>query len=154
MKNSKLIYLLITLTVFSTMVSADDTGLPVTDASTETAASSGPSDPTLAFFAALSECTPGSYTEKNVIADEVGQSILKQQIVGKSDDNLSCNAKLATPDGRIMTCAFPMEKIPQFNDQHFMQGILEDTTDSPSHAAISADLLWSQMKVNFCTFGQ
>lgn len=108
-------------------------------------------DPTLAFFTALSSCTPGTYTEKNILSSEVGQANLNQHIIGVSEDKLYCNAVLSTPDGRTMTCAFPMEKLPWIDDTHFMQGMLQGTTNDPSEDSINADLLWSKMKADSCS---
>lgn len=119
---------------------------------TGAAGNSATTDPTLAFFTALGACTPGKYQEKNIIANEVGQPMLNQEIIGPSNDQLSCNVKLSTPDNRTMDCAFPMDSLSMFSDQHFLQGMMSDTIDSPSQDAVSADMNWSQMKAQNCSF--
>ncbi len=108
-------------------------------------------DPTLAFFSALSTCTPGTYTEKNILLAEVGRPELKQQIIGQSDDDLVCNAILMTPDNRTLTCAFPMHRLMKVNEQRFLEGVLEATTDSPSQNALNSDMIWSQIKAESCS---
>lgn len=152
MKNTYFYSLLVVLSVLTLNVSAEDVKVPTTTAPTD--AETTTIDPTLAFFTALSNCTPGSYTEKNILSNEVGQANLNQHIIGISEDKLYCNAMLTTPDGRTMTCAFPMEKLPQLEDTHFMQGMLQDTTDEPSQDSVNADTLWSQMKVDSCSLGE
>lgn len=141
----------------ATPVSADNIDIPPPISvpsmpGSAASASTQSMDPTLAFFTALSECTPGSYTEKNNISTEVGPAMLNQQIVGQSEDKLTCNATLSTPDGRTMTCAFPMYSVIQLNDQHFMQGMLADTADNPTADTVNADMLWSQLKADSCSF--
>ncbi len=106
-------------------------------------------DPTLVFFTSLSTCTPGDYSEQNDLSVELGQSYLKQQIINL--DNDICNVKLSTPDNRIMTCAFPMAQISNLTDQHFLQGILQGTTNTDQEG-INAESLWSRLKTNYCTF--
>lgn len=163
MKRIYLANILIFLSAFTTVVNADAGVLanpppaPNTSdaASTDTSTSDQPEiDPTLAFFTALSTCTPGIYSEKNILTTEVGQPMLTQQIIGLSDDKLTCNATLTTPDNRTMTCSFPMDQLPEFSDQHFLRGMLADTTDNPGQDSLNADMRWSQMKANSCSFGE
>lgn len=106
-------------------------------------------DPTLVFFTSLSTCTPGDYMEQNDLADQVGQVYLKQQIIGL-EDNI-CNVKLTTPDNRIMTCAFPMQQMINFTDQHFLQGMVQNVSN-PDQDGINAETKWSCMKTTYCTF--
>ena len=147
------------LTAATFGVSADDNSVPPdidTAGVVDTAAPATTAvaiDPTLAFFSALASCTPGSYTEKNILSEDVGQANLKQQIIGFSNDKSTCNAVLTTPDNRVLTCAFPVFMLQQLNDQHFLEGMLEGTTDSPSRNALDADLLWSNLKANSCSLG-
>lgn len=154
MKRTYLAHILILLTVFTTTVTADDAFYA--DTSDMGAASVVPMqlDPTLAFFSAMSTCTPGSYTEKNIISTEVGPAMLNQTIVGFNEDGSVCNAILVTPDNRHLTCAFPKDSLNIFNDQHFLQGMLAGTTDSPSQDSINADMTWSQMKEDHCSFSE
>ncbi len=107
-------------------------------------------DPTLAFFSALSTCTPGEYSEHNTLSDTVGQSMLKHTILGQDHDN--CTVVLSTPDNRSMTCSFPMGDLSPLGDQHFMQGILSDTVTEPSSGSVTSDMQWSQLKTDNCTF--
>lgn len=111
-----------------------------------------PSDPTLAFFMALSTCTPGNYTEKNTLSTEVGQATLKQEIIGPSEDGLSCNVQLTTPDNRSMTCVFPNYSLPQVSDQRFLEGVLEATAEDPQQHSLDSDLVWSTLKSSYCSF--
>ncbi len=106
-------------------------------------------DPTLVFFTSLGTCIPGDYTEQNDLTDQVGQAYLKQQIV--SLENGICNVKLTTPDNRSMTCAFPMQKMTNFNDQHFLQGMIQRINNMDQNG-VNAEELWSNMKATYCNF--
>jgi len=106
-------------------------------------------DPTLVFFTSLSTCTPGDYTEQNDLAVQVGQPYLKQQIIGL-EDNI-CNVQLTTPDNRIMSCAFPMQQVTNFTDQHFLQGMLQSAKNTDQDG-IKAETVWSCLKTTYCTF--
>lgn len=111
-------------------------------------------DPTLAFFYALSTCSPGFYYEKNIITNEVGPPMLSQQIIGLDENKkITCNVKLMTPDDRAMECVFPMSELAGFSDQHFLQGMLQDTVDSPDQDSLNAGLRWSKMKSDYCGLG-
>lgn len=150
MKKLKFLTLLVFLSGFTASIMADSMAQTMQTSDVEQESNMNV-DPTLAFFASLSTCTPGVYTEKNILTSEVGQSLLKQQIIGLSDDNLSCNAILMTPDNRTLVCVFPMYKLVQVNDQHFLEGVLDANTDSPTQKSINADMLWSQLKADSCS---
>lgn len=106
-------------------------------------------NPTLIFFTSLSNCTPGDYMEQNYLASTIGQSYLKQKIINLEDD--VCNVQLTTPDNRIMACMFPVQSITNLTDQHFLQGIVQDASN-PDKDAVSAQELWSSLKINYCNF--
>lgn len=106
-------------------------------------------DPTLVFFTSLSTCTPGDYFEQNDLTDQVGQAYLSQKILGLEDD--LCNVILTTPDNRSMACAFPMQKMSTFTDQHFLQGIIQDL-NNPDQDGVNAEEFWSGMKTTYCNF--
>lgn len=114
--------------------------------------STAPSDPTLSFFMALSTCTPGTYTEKNTLMDDVGQATMTQEVLGPSEDNLSCNVQLTTPDNRTMTCSFPNYSLTQVSDQRFLEGVLEASAEDPNQNALNSDLVWSTLKSSYCSF--
>lgn len=131
---------------------ADPTVAPATEVPTVVATTSTePSDPTLAFFVAMATCTPGTYSERNYMGDNIGQVILTQKIMGLSDDKKFCNAILATPDNRVLVCQFPLNSLPQLNDQIYLEGVLEGNTDAPNQNAINSDLLWSRLKEDNCS---
>lgn len=109
-----------------------------------------PIDPTLSFFTALATCAPGNYTERNDLGAEVGQAWLNQSILGQEQD--TCNVILSTPDGRSMSCVFPMANLTSLFDQSFLQGILDNSMVNSSKDAVRADMIWSQLKTSYCTF--
>lgn len=156
MRKIQMLLILTFLSALTINVTADDTPLPadVDGGANMTQAATpldDPLDPTLEFFSALASCTPGTYTEKNILTSEVGQANLTQQIIGYSEDKLTCNAVLTTPDNRTLTCAFPTYMLPQLNDQHFLEGVLEANSESPGKNSLNADLLWSKAKADSCS---
>lgn len=153
MKNTYLLGMIVSLSAFTTNVIAADAAIapPIPSAPATSAAPVTASvDPTAAFFIALSSCTPGTYIEKNILSADVGQQFLTQQIIGSDQD--ICKAQLTTPDNRTMTCAFPMAALTQLTDPHFLRGIVADATDTTDPDALTADKLWSQLKMDNCNF--
>ena len=142
MKNKYLAYALIVLaTCTSNLMAAAATPVPPKPITI---------DPTLSFFTALATCAPGNYTERNDLGNEIGQAWLNQIILG--EDQGMCSVILATPDGRGMSCAFPMNELIRLLDQHFLQGILDSSTNDTTKDAVQADLAWSQLKTAYCHF--
>lgn len=107
-------------------------------------------DPTLNFFMSLSTCTPGTYTERNDISSTVGVQNLQQVIIGKEDD--VCSVVLSTPDNRQMTCSFDMKDLASLSDQHFLQGLLTDSSGDTDSKSVASDTLWSDLKAKSCNF--
>ncbi len=152
MRNTYLLITLVVCAAATASVTAEDMQPDALDTSVVVPVpDTGASDPTLLFFSALSACTPGTYTEKNILTEDVGQTNLTQHIIGPSDDKLTCNAMLMTPDSRVLTCAFPIQTLTQLNDQQFLEGVLEANADEPGQKSIKADMLWSNMKAENCS---
>lgn len=107
-------------------------------------------DITSAFFVALATCIPGEYQEKNVLSKQVGPSMLNHTIIGVNDD--ICAVTLSTPDDRTMSCEFALDDLKGLTDQHFMVGILSDTTRDPSQDSVNADNKWTDLKAKSCSF--
>lgn len=108
-------------------------------------------DPTLAFFVALSACRAGDYQEKNIMTKIVGPAMLKHAINGP-DHNGDCEALLQTPDNRILECLFTNSELQKVADQHFMTGVLNATIDDPDTESQKSDMIWTQMKTDSCQF--
>jgi hypothetical protein len=140
MKNKYIFSILILCSVAAVNVSADD------------ASTTAAPDPTILFFTSLSSCTPGDYQEHNSLSSEVGPTFLKQTIIGQ--DKGVCNVQLSTPDNRQMTCAFDMNDLSGLSDQHFLDGITSDASDTTDTNAVNSDMVWSNLKTNSCNFTQ
>jgi hypothetical protein len=136
------ICLLVLFTVCSFGLYAEDTAMPP--------AQEVVLDPTIAFFSALSTCSPGNYAEKNDLEGNVGQTWLSQIIIGQ--DEGACNVTLSTPDGRVMNCAFPMTSLSTLMDQQFLQGSADNNSIAADKNAVNADVVWSQLKTDHCHF--
>ncbi len=142
-------------------VSADDAGdaadasvqssmetAPVSDGATDTTVSSG--DPTLDFFLSIQQCKQGVYQQKNALSDSVGPEFLQQTIIGMGDTG--CKVILTTPDSRVMYCSLTGADLQAMRDQHFLKGMMSDTTDSPSQESVNADITWTQIKAASCSY--
>jgi hypothetical protein len=108
-------------------------------------------DPTQVFFSALIKCSPGNYSEKNILSESVGGDMLNHHIIGM-DKAQMCEVTLGTPDGRTMDCSFKPDDLSTLADPHFISGILSDTVDNPSDEAVKADELWNGLKAGSCSF--
>jgi hypothetical protein len=149
MKNYKI---LATLLVVLSVVTAPGytAGVNTPAAATSDAAESPAIDPNLQFYVALSACTAGSYAERNILSGTIGQSTMQQQIIGPNQD--TCSATLITPDNRTLNCEFPLTSLSLLADQHFLQGMLVDNLNNPDQASLNADLAWSKLKLDSCSF--
>lgn len=129
------------------------TAMPAPSVVAPTAVAPAPAtgiDPSLVFFTSLAKCQPGSYSERNYLAESVGPEFLDQTIYGL--DQGYCNVMLTTPDDRIMQCSFYPEDLKALEDQHFLVGIITMTSNTPSKESVAADMLWSQLKNDNCSF--
>jgi hypothetical protein len=108
-------------------------------------------DPTITFFNALSQCTPGDYQEQNILSTSAGDFYLQHEVIGLDEEGY-CHAVLQTPDSRRMQCYFDPYDLADLNTPKFLSGIAALDADTKSKEGVATEHQWSQLKDQNCSF--